>query len=389
MCFETSQIELSGSALRANLRFLRKMVGPDAEICGVVKGNAYGHGIGAFVPLAESCGLKTFAVANASEALAVVNSRTAESEVIIMSWVENDALEWAIRNGIQFYVFNLSRLKTAIALATRVGAAARIHLELETGFNRVGLDADGLRVAVDTIKSHAGAVRLEGVCTHFAGAESVANDSRVRDQIGRFNEHCRWIEGQSLTPRRRHTACSAAALTYPETILDMARLGIAMYGFWPSKETQMHYLLAQETSFTRRPRDPLRRVLRWTSRIMNIKRVSAGDFVGYGTIYLTTRVERIAAIPVGYADGFARGMSNNGYVLIRGRRAAVVGYVNMSVLLVDVTDVADAAVGDEVVLIGSQGKRSVTVASFSDLSRSMNYEVLVRLPAGIPRTIVE
>ena len=252
----------------------------------------------------------------------------------------------------------------------------------------MGFDENELRTAAEIIKQHAQTLRLEGVCTHFAGAESVANDLRIRAQISRFTKQCQWLEDRSLAPRRRHSACSAAALTHPETVLDMARIGIAMYGFWPSKETQMHYLLAKENPSPRR-RDPLRRVLRWTSRIMNVKRVSAGDFVGYGTIYLTTRPERIASIPVGYADGFARSLSNNGYVLVHGRRAPVVGYVNMSVLLVDVTDIADADIGDEVVLIGAQGKRSVTVTSFSDLSRSMNYEVLVRLPASIPRTVVE
>ena len=151
----------------------------------------------------------------------------------------------------------------------------------------------------------------------------------------------------------------------------------------------MRYLLDQSRTLLSRPRDPLRRILRWTSKIMTIKTVAAGEFIGYGTKYLTTRPAKIASIPVGYADGFARDLSNNGHVLVRGKRAPVAGYVNMNLLLVNVTDVKEACVGDEVVLIGNQGKNSITVRSFSDMSRNMNYEVLVRLPNRIPRTIVD
>jgi len=388
-CFHTSWIALSKSAVQANLRFIRKRVGPLARICSVVKGNAYGHGIEAFVPLAESCGISHFAVANADEALRVFNSRTADSEIMIMSSVEDEAIEWAIRNRVQFHVFNLPRLQSTIELATQMGISARIHLELETGLNRVGLDNEDLDTAACLIQHNRNVLALEGVCTHFAGAESVSNYVRIQQQIQSFREQCAMLESQGIVPRKRHTACSAAALTYPETVMDMVRIGIALYGFWPSKETQMHDLLSAGALSAKRPRDPLRRVLRWTSRVMNVKSVAAGQFVGYGTTHLTTRRETIAAIPVGYADGFARSLSNSGFVLIRGKRAPVVGHVNMSVLLVDVTNIGSVQPGEEVVLIGNQSKRSITVASFSDMSRSMNYEVLVRLPPDIPRTIVE
>ncbi len=387
--FHTSWIELSKSALEANLRFLQKRVGPAAAICAVVKGNAYGHGIETFVPLAESCGVRRFAVANADEALRAFNSRTADSDVMIMSSVEDEALEWAVSNRVQFHVFDVLRLQTAIRLATRIGIPARIHLEVETGLNRVGLDREERDTVASLVQDNSHSLTLEGVCTHFAGAESVGNYVRIQQQIQSFNEQCAWLDDRGIRPRLRHTACSAAALTYPETVMDMVRIGIALYGFWPSKETQMQFMLGGAPLSAKRPRDPLRRVLRWASRIMSVKSVPAGEFVGYGTVYMTTRRENIASIPVGYAHGFARSLSNNGFVLVHGRRAPVVGYVSMSVLLVDVTDIGGVCAGDEVVLIGKQGKCSITVGSFSDMSRNMNYEVLARLPSDIPRTVVD
>lgn len=169
----------------------------------------------------------------------------------------------------------------------------------------------------------------------------------------------------------------------------MVRIGIAHYGFWPSQETKMQYILNGGTANARREHDPLKRVMTWKSKVMNIKNIDQGEFVGYGTSYLTQQAQRIAAIPVGYHHGFARSLSNLGYVLIRGKRAPVVGMVNMHVILVDVTRIKDIQRGDEVVIIGKQKNSFITVGSFSDLSRFQNYEVLARLPFNIPRLIVD
>jgi alanine racemase len=265
---------------------------------------------------------------------------------------------------------------------------ARVHLELETGMNRTGFDGESLDRAIDTVLENQEYLHVEGVCTHYAGAESVANYRRVMDQYEAYIERCKHIEEKGLHVDIRHTAASAATLAYPETRMDMVRIGIAQYGYWPSKEIEMHYII-QTQDRLRRYVDPLRRVLRWKSRAISIKHVKPGEFIGYGTSYLTTRPHRVAAVPVGYFHGFQRSLSNLGRALIRGRRVAVVGYVNMSVLLINVTDVPDASVGDEVVLIGKQKKNQITVGSFSDMSNMLNYEVLVRLPSEIPRVVVE
>jgi len=187
----------------------------------------------------------------------------------------------------------------------------------------------------------------------------------------------------------RHTAASAAALAYPETRMDMVRIGIAQYGLWPSKETAMRFVLRGESEGKARFVDPLKRVLKWKSHVMSVKDVRRGEFIGYGNTYLTSRPQKIAAVPIGYFHGFRRSLSNLGRVLIHGKRAGIVGTVNMNMILVNVTELDNVEIGDEVVIIGKQKNLQITVSSFSDMSNLLNYEALVRLPSGIPRVVVE
>jgi alanine racemase len=385
----SSYIELSRSALHKNIKFLREYIGPGVEYSAVIKGNAYGHGIRQFVPLAEQCGVRRFSVFSSDEALLASASTEAESDICIMGAIDNGDIEWAVENDISFWIFEIDRLQAAIKASKKVGKPARIHLELETGLNRTGLQDGQLSEAVEIIKVNADRLKIEGVCTHYAGAESESNYLRIQKQIEAFKLQCDSLRGQLPALGRRHSACSAAALIYPETRQDMVRIGIAQYGFWPSGETRMHFVLENVGNGKKQFHDPLKRVMTWKSRVMNIKEVGAGQFVGYGTSYMTTEKQKIAAIPIGYHHGFARSLSNLGHVLIRGRRALVVGLVNMHLIMVDVTRLPDLQKGEEVVLIGKQKKAEITVGSFSDLTRFQNYEVLARLPYNIPRIIVD
>ncbi len=384
----SSVIEISESALRTNLRFLREAIGPDVELTSVIKGNAYGHGIGTIVPLAERCGIRSFAVSHADEAYDAHRAMSATSRLVIMADVADEEFEWAIVHGVELFVFDRERLARAADTARRVAVPARLHLELETGMHRTGFDAAELPSVAAFVRDHADALTVVGVCTHYAGAESVENYLRIQSQIRAFEEGCAALTRAGATLGQRHTACSAAALTYPETIMDRVRIGIAQYGFWPSEQTRMQWLLRQEARGTPRSNDPLRRVMKWKSRVMSLKSVAAGQFVGYGITHLSTRPQRLAVVPVGYHHGFSRSLSNLGHVLILGRRAPVVGMVNMSMVTVDVTEIPEVRRGDEVVIIGRQKRGEITVGAFSDMTRDLNYEVLVRLPASIPRVTV-
>jgi len=381
-----SYIELDKEALKNNLKFLRAKAGNGLRISSVIKGNAYGHGISNYLPIAEECGIDHFSVFSADEAEGAFKYRTKKStDIMIMGMIRNDEIRWAIENGVEFYLFEKDRLESAIDAATEIGKKARIHLQIETGMNRTGFEKEQWLDVFERVRENQDILDLRGICTHYAGAESVANYYRVQNQDKAFKEAVELAKTifDELPPL--HAASSAAFLTYPHMHYDMVRIGIAQYGFWPSRETYMH-ILKQDDSFTN---DPLIRVLNWKSEIMSTKWVGEGEFIGYGNVFMTSRKMRIATVPIGYSHGFGRNLTNAGYVLIDGGRARVVGLVNMNMLTVEITDMPDAKKGDEVVIIGKQNGQEITVASFGEMSNNLNYEVLTRLPARIPREVLD
>ncbi len=383
---KTSYIELNKKALHNNIRFMRDEVCGGARYSMVIKANGYGHGLEEVLTMAEEGGVDHFSVFSAAEAKRALEVKKSGTEIMLMGWMDRDQMEWIVQNGISFFVFTLERLHKARELAEKLKKPARVHLELETGMNRTGFDADQMEEVVKILRQHPDAFTIEGMCTHYAGAESISNYDRVKNQIKRFNEICRNFAEVGIKPRYRHTACSAAAFSYPATIMDLVRIGIANYGFWPGDEIRMSRLIEQEHT-GRKPIDPLERVITWKSCIMSTKKVPEGEYINYGRTYLTNRDTLIATIPVGYGYGYTRNLSNLGHVLIHGRRVNIVGSVNMNMMVVDVTDLDRVAIGDEVVLIGSQGGITITVSSFGDWTNSLNYELLTRLPVHIPRYI--
>jgi alanine racemase len=379
-----SEIELSRSALKGNIRFLKKTLG-GCRLISVVKSNAYGHGIRCFAPLARELGVNMFGVFSADEAWSLLDAGIPGDEILIMGYIHESDLPWATGNNISFYVSDLECIRAAAAAGNRENPS-RIHLELETGMNRTGLPQDSLETAAEILNKEPDAVRVMGTCTHLAGAESTSNHQRIQKQMTLFHELCGFLLQLGITPGMRHAASSAAALSLPETRMEGARVGIALYGYWPSMETRMHHMLDTGRKMENF-RDPLKRIISWKSRVMGITMVKPGEFVGYGSSFLTSRCQRVAAVPVGYSQGFSRSLSNLGHVLIQGRRAPVCGVVNMNMMMVDITDCPGAEKGDEVVIIGKQGRREISVRSFGDLAGHLNYEVLALLPESIPRAV--
>ncbi len=381
--FNTSYIEISRKAYRSNIRYLKGIIGKDAKFSSVIKGNAYGHGVDNIVPLAEEAGINHFSVFSAKEAYDALDVMSPGSQIMIMGLLDDAEIEWAIWNDVEFFVFDFSRLQQAIETSKRLNKKARIHIEVETGFNRTGFVYDELKTLMAFLKKNSEYFIFKGLCTHYAGAESLSNYLRIKNQIALFRKINRYFSRHAITPEIKHTACSAAALTYPNTIMDMVRFGIAQYGFWPSPETQM-FRFRKETG----NESPLRRMISWKSKVMVIKKVKAGEFIGYGSSYLANKNMKIAVIPVGYANGFSRALSNTGRVLIRGRRVPVIGTVTMNTMTVNITDIPGVERGDEVVIIGKQKRLSIGISSFCEMSDQLNYQLLTRLPADIPRFIV-
>lgn len=378
-----SYIELSRQAYENNIRFLRSVIKDGTRISSVVKGNAYGHGITDFIPMAESMGIDHFSVNSSDEAEEVLKARTnPDTEIMIMGYIANEDISWAIKEGISFFVFEFDRVRAAAKAAKAANKKAKIHIELETGMNRTGFDEEEVTRLIPLIHENTNELEIEGLCTHYAGAESIANYLRVEDQKKKFNEMANQLAENGIKAKIRHTCCSAAAIRLPDMHEDMVRIGILQYGFWPSREIFIEYLKGKEDKT-----EPLRRLITWKSSVMSVKKVEMGEFVGYGTTFLAQRDMKIAIVPIGYSHGFSRSLSNTGRALIKGFRTSVIGMVNMNNMVIDVSEIDDVKKGDEVTLIGKSGDVDISVASFGELSDQLNYELLTRLPTKIPRII--
>ncbi len=383
--FKTSYIELSESAVKNNIDFIQNLLGEGVTFSSVVKGNAYGHGIEHYCPIAHKYGVRHFSVFSAGEALSVTKALpNHEFTLMIMGEIENDELIWAIENDVEFYVFEQDRLDAAIATAKQMGKKVLIHVELETGMNRTGFPQKEIKAIFKKIEDNLDHVEVKGICTHFAGAESIANYKRIINQFSRFKRYQNKLNEFPWIKAKKHLASSAASIRYPNSQMDLVRIGILQFGFFPTQEIYVNYT----TKFKTR-NNPLRPILSWKTKVMDVKKVKAGEFVGYGMSFFTNQATKIALLPVGYSSGYSRSLSNQGKVLINGKRFNVIGTINMSMLAVDVSSDESIAKGDEVVLIGIQGDQELSVSSFSDFSQLINYELLTRLPQNIPRIIAK
>jgi alanine racemase len=192
------------------------------------------------------------------------------------------------------------------------------------------------------------------------------------------------LKKAKFEPKYRHIGCSAVALAMPESLYDMVRVGVSTYGFWPSPDVYYHHL----RSVDKIKDTPMNRIISWKTDIMDIKEVGKGEFVGYGTTFQAQSDIRVAVLPVGYSNGYPRGQSNRGHVLIHGRKARILGLVNMNIMNVDISKIPEAEIGDEVVLLGKQKNATINVSSFTNYTQLLNNEMLSRLPVAIPRFIV-
>jgi len=384
MIQHSSKMYLSQSALKNNINFLRRKIGPKTELAAVVKANAYGHGIAPMTKMLEKCNVNRFAVASAHEAEEVLNNCSDSSTIMIMGILYDENIQWAIEHDIEFYVFSLARLQKVLEVAKKCDKPALVHIEVETGTNRTGMSASAYSKALTFVKKHKKYIRFQGLCTHLGGPETSANEFKIKPQVKLYFELLKKAKKRNIEPVYRHIACSAAAISYPETRLDMVRIGVAIYGSWPSRDTYYSHLLQ-----VGRSKDaPLKRIITWKSDVMDIKKVEKGQFIGYGTAFQATKEMTVAVLPLGYSNGYSRALSNKGYVLIKGLKAPIVGLVNMNLFMVDISHIRNVKVGDEVVLLGKQKNGVIKVSSFTERTQLLNTEMLSRLPASIPREIV-
>ncbi|NOY22333.1 MAG: alanine racemase [Acidobacteria bacterium] len=374
-----SWIELDTKALKRNFQFFRNRIGSRTAIYPVVKANAYGHGMSEIVhaisPLSDG-----FCVHSAEEA-----SRIPGNKPILILGHFPDEMGFLARLMLdQHPVFTITSTAQAAELdraAKAAGIPASIHIKVETGTHRLGLQPDEALEMVSRLEAFEN-IKLRGFSTHFANIEDTTNHQFAMKQLFIFNSF------RSALPQggnyRFHCACSAAALLFPETHMDMVRLGISLYGYYSSGETR---LSSMQQGL--QPEDKLRPVLSWKTRPIQIKDVAAGDFVGYGLTYRAHRPMTIAVLPVGYSDGYDRRLSNSGYVLIKGQRAPICGRICMNMMMVDVTHINEVRHDEVVTLIGHDRDEQITAETLASKTGTIHYEVLAGINPAIPRTPVD
>ncbi len=377
----TSWIEVSRGALLHNINLFRTLLTPGTALMAVVKANGYGHGLEQVAGVCASAGVEMLGVHTAAEVVALRRAGVA-LPVMVMGYLTPAQVVEVVDPDVHVLVSSTEVLEAVAAHGRRLGVSLPIHVKVDTGTHRQGVEpAEACALAS---AARGAGLTVAGVATHFANIEDTTDHTYARLQLARFREAVAAVEGCVGRVRWAHAACSAAALLFREADFNMVRVGISLYGHWPSKETYLSWLLAHGRDGVK-----LEPALAWRARAGQVKSVAAGAPIGYGLTYRPTRASRIAVLPVGYAEGYPRALSNRGRVLIRGRTARVVGRVCMNIVMVDVTDIPAVAGGDVATLIGRDAEERVTAEELGENAGTINYEILARLSPALPRILVD
>jgi len=375
-------VEIESAALNANLHAFRQRVQPGVELSHVVKSNAYGHGLELVAKEDEASGLVHSLSVISVDELVRVREVGVRLPVVILGYVPRNAWEDVVVSEGTPVVWERDSLLALSRHASERGREVPVHLKLETGTNRYGIAEADLLDFVRLVAELPG-LRLEGLSTHFANIEDTTDHSFAQEQLERFNHGLNRIREAGYPLPKPHTACSAATILFPEAHFGMVRVGISSYGIWPSKETRVSEGHLPESRLDLKP------VLTWKTRVAQVKTVPAGGYVGYGCAWRAPVDTKLAVLPIGYADGYDRGLSNVAHVLIRGRRAPVRGRVCMNVCMADVTHIPGVELEDEVVLLGRQESERVSAEDLGGWTGTIAYEIVARIAQHVPRVRVQ
>ena len=370
MDFDNTWVKIDLSAIEANIDAVAAKA--NVPVMAVIKADAYGHGA---VPIARLLEKKCafFGVSSMLEAMEL-RSAGIRLPILILGATPDDAYPLAVREDIRPAIFTWESACALSRAAAAQGKTARLHFAVDTGMSRIGLQVT--EEAADLCARIAALPGLvcEGLFSHFATADET-DLTRARAQAARFADFDAMLKARGLEIPIRHLNNSAGVMNFSEHY-DMVRSGIVTYGLYPSSEVDPGDL-------------PLRPALSWYSRVTHVKTLPAGREISYGGTFVTTRDTRVATVAVGYADGYRRSLSGRFYVLIRGRKAPILGRVCMDQLMVDVTDIPDAAAGDTVTLAGRDGKERITIEELAAAAGSFNYETVCGISRRVPRVYLK
>lgn len=368
--------EVNLDAVHYNMEQMRQKIRPDTRIMGIIKADGYGHGavqIGRELETLDY--VSGYGVATAEEAF-ILREAGLQKPVLVLGYTFPYAYEEMIEKEIRPAVFRYDTLEELNTCAVKRGKKAKIHIKVDTGMSRIGIrpDESGIQFLKKALSYEA--LEVEGIFTHFAKADE-ADKTAAFDQIDRMSRFLEDVETETgYRIPIRHCSNSAGILEIPEANMDMVRAGITLYGLWPSEAVNRNSI-------------SLRPLLSLKSCIVCVKEVDAGTQVSYGGTYTAGKNMRVATIPVGYGDGYPRGLSGKGHVLICGKKAPILGRVCMDQFMVSVEAIPEAGEGTEVTLIGEDGEERITIEELGALSGRFNYELACSLGKRIPRVYVK
>ena len=364
-------VEVDLKAIAGNLKTVRERVG-HRKIMGTVKANGYGHGLVEVAKCLEAEGIDMLGVSILDEAMHLRRAKI-RSPILIMGTILAEEAERAVELDVRPTLNSFKVAESINDAGKKYQRVIKTHVKIDTGMGRFGELPDNAVEYFSRLRTleH---LQAEGIYTHFPSADE-QNDPFTRGQIETFARIIDMLEEKGFHIPIRHAANSSAILNYPESYFTMVRPGDTLYGLYPSDKVDRSLLLKPALS--------------WKSRILTMKQVPKGWSVSYGRTYIAPGEKRIAIIPVGYADGYNRHLSNTGQVLVRGQKAPIVGLVCMDQFMIDVTDVDGVAIGDEVVLIGKQGDEEITADEMAKALGTINYEIICGINCRVPRVYIK
>lgn len=369
-------VDVDRRALKHNIDQFRSMVSKDVKIAGVIKSNAYGHG------LMETAGVLSeeidwFAVDSLVEGLALRGAGI-KKPILVLGYTLPERFQEASENDIALTISQDSSLKYLVEETNTFENPLKIHIKVDTGMHRQGFGTDELESVLELVSGFEKKnVVVEGLYTHFAAAKNPAFPNQTMGQIEEFDVWREAFDREGLSVMCHASATSGTCL-YPQANYDMVRIGIGLYGLWPSREVQA----ATELKY------PLKPVLSWKAVISEVKELSAGMGIGYDLTETLKQDSKIAIIPIGYWHGYPRLLSSIGHALVCGTRARVLGRVSMDMIVLDVTDIENVEAGEVVTLLGSEAGEEVSANELAELSQTINYEMVTRINSRIRRFVV-
>lgn len=359
--------EIDLTAIRYNLENIRRVAGP-AKIMAVVKANAYGHGVEEVSHACQEWGVDYFGVATLAEALELRQAGIT-APVLTLGYLPETSAGTAVAANVTPCIFTLDAAQAFSQAAQAAGKKARVHIKIDTGMGRLGFKAHEESLEMVEIIARLPGIELEGILTHFAEADGVS-EQFTRQQLGLFSDFIHELENRGFHIPLKHCANSAAIFKYPEAILDMVRAGIVLYGLAPSPSMKANLDIIPAMTLK--------------SQVSYVKQLPAGYPVSYGRKYYCREETTVATVPIGYADGYNRLLSNRSWGVIKGKSVPLIGTVCMDQCMFDVTGVEGVKTGDEIILFGKP-EDGITADDLAEMIGTINYEIVCSLGVRVPR----